>query len=65
MSICALLASRKSCRGNLVTTEDFAQNILSFWQKFYIVKRLFQLFADFKLFNFPNLKNYDAFSQFV
>jgi transposase len=36
-----------------------------FGKNFNIVKRLFQMFADLKLFNFPNLKNYDAFSQFI
>jgi transposase len=36
-----------------------------FGKRFAIVKRLFQLFAEKKLFNLPNLKNYDAFSQFI
>ncbi len=36
-----------------------------FGKNFNIVKRLFQMFADLKLFNFPNLKKYDAFSQFI
>lgn len=36
-----------------------------FGKNFNIVKRLFQMFADLKLFNFPNLEKYDAFSQFI
>lgn len=35
-----------------------------FGKSFKIVKRLFQLFVDLKLFNLPNFKNSDAFSQF-
>lgn len=34
-------------------------------KNFKVVKRLFQMFVDYKLFNIPDLKNYDAFSQFV
>lgn len=34
-------------------------------KSFKTVKRLFQLFVDYQLFNPPNLKNYDAFSQFA
>ena len=36
-----------------------------FGKSFNIVKRLFQLFADLKLFNLPNFSNYDAFSRFA
>lgn len=36
-----------------------------FGKSFAVVKRLFRLFADFKLFNLPKLKKYDSFSQFV
>lgn len=36
-----------------------------FGKSFQIVKRLFQLFVDLKLFNLPDLKKYDAFSQFI
>ncbi len=36
-----------------------------FGNNFNIVKRLFQLFADLKLFSFPNLERYQAFSQFI
>lgn len=34
-------------------------------KNFLVVKRLFEFFAKFQLFNFPNLKKYDAFSQFI
>jgi transposase len=36
-----------------------------FGKNFKIVKRLFQLFVDLKLFNLPNFSNYDAFSRFA
>lgn len=36
-----------------------------FGRSFKIVKRLFQLFVDLKLFNLPNFLNYDAFSRFA
>lgn len=36
-----------------------------FGKTFAIVKRLFELFVNCKLFNLPDLKKYDAFSQFV
>lgn len=35
-----------------------------FGKSFKIVKRLFQLFVDLKLFNLPDFKNSDAFSRF-
>jgi hypothetical protein len=34
-------------------------------KNFRVVKRLFEFFAKFQLFNFPNLKKSDAFSQFI
>ena len=36
-----------------------------FGKNFNIVKRLFQMFADLKLFSFPNFERYQAFSQFI
>ena len=36
-----------------------------FCKKFTIIKRLFNLFVNLKLFNFPNLKNYKNFSCLV
>ena len=36
-----------------------------FAKKFGIVKRMFKMFVKFKLFNLPDLKKYDAFSQFI
>lgn len=36
-----------------------------FGKSFKLVKRLFQVFADLKLFNLPDLEKCDAFSRFV
>ena len=36
-----------------------------FGKNFKIINLLFQLFAKYNLFNFPKLKNFDAFSQFI
>ncbi len=36
-----------------------------FCKNFSIIKRLFQLFVDLKLFNFPNLEKYSNFSCLV
>ncbi|MGB3536047.1 MAG: IS630 family transposase [Microcoleaceae cyanobacterium] len=36
-----------------------------FCKNFSIIKRLFEMLARHKLFNFPNLKNYDAFSCLI
>jgi transposase len=36
-----------------------------FGKNFKIVKYLFQMFVNLKLFNLPDLKKYDAFSQFI
>lgn len=41
------------------------RRLYRFGKRFAIVKRLFKLFADLKLFNLPDFKNYDAFSQFI
>jgi transposase len=36
-----------------------------FGKSFYIIKRLFQMFADYKLFNFPNMEKHDIFSCII
>lgn len=36
-----------------------------FGKNFSIIKRLFEMLVDYKLFRFPNLKNYDAFSCLI
>ncbi len=36
-----------------------------FCKNFSILKRLFEMLVDYKLFNFPSLKNYDAFSCLI
>lgn len=46
---------------NAENTVNFIQEI----KRFSIVKRLFQFFFNFKLFNPPKLKNYDAFVQLI
>ncbi|MDY6786152.1 MAG: IS630 family transposase, partial [Cyanobacteriota bacterium] len=36
-----------------------------FCKNFKIIKRLFKLLIDFKLFNFPDIEKYDAFSCLI
>lgn len=36
-----------------------------FCKNFSIIKRLFEMLADYRLFRFPNLKKYDAFSRLI
>ena len=36
-----------------------------FGKNFKIINLLFQFFAKYNLFNFPNLKRFDAFSQLI
>jgi transposase len=43
--------------------KTFLRRFYHLAKKFKVVKRLFQFFFDLHLFNFPNLKKYDAFSQ--
>lgn len=43
--------------------KNFLRRFHYLGQSFQIVKRLFQFFFKYQLLNFPNLKNYDAFSQ--
>lgn len=45
--------------------KNLLRRFYRFGKRFAIVKRLFQIFVDFKLFNIPNFQNYDAFSQFI
>jgi transposase len=45
--------------------KNFIRRFYYICKKFSIVKRLFQLFFNFKLFNPPNFKNYDAFVQLI
>lgn len=45
--------------------KNFIRRFYYICKKFSIVKRLFQFFFNFKLFNSPNLKNYDAFVQLI
>ncbi|MEM9542905.1 MAG: transposase, partial [Cyanobacteria bacterium P01_E01_bin.42] len=34
-------------------------------KNFKLLNHLFQLFAKYELFNFPNLERFDAFSQLI
>jgi len=45
--------------------KNFIRRFYYICHRFSIVKRLFQFFFNFKLFNPPNLKNYDAFVQLI
>jgi transposase len=45
--------------------KNFIRRFYYICKSFSIVKRLFQFFFNFKLFNPPNLKNYDAFVQLI
>ncbi|MBD2311472.1 transposase [Desertifilum sp. FACHB-1129] len=36
-----------------------------FCKSFSIIKRLFEMLVDYKLFRFPNLRNYNAFSCLI
>jgi hypothetical protein len=45
--------------------KNFIRRLYYMCKRFSIVKRLFQFFFNFKLFNPPNLINYDAFVQLI
>ena len=45
--------------------KNFIRRFHYICSSFKIVKRLFQFFFKFKLFNSPNLKKYDAFAQMI
>jgi transposase len=45
--------------------KNFIRRFYYLCRTFSIVKRLFKLFFDYKLFNIPNLEKYDAFVQFI
>ena len=49
----------------LLQLKTLLRRFYRFGKSFKIVKRLFELFVDLKLFNLPDLKKYDAFSQFI
>ncbi len=55
-------------RSNMALFGDankFAQEVLSFGKNFKIINFLFEFFAKYNLFKFPNLKRFDAFSQLI
>lgn len=49
----------------LLQLKTLLRRFYRFGKSFQSVKRLFLLFVDLKLFNLPNLSNYDAFSRFA
>ncbi len=51
--------------GIWLQVKNFIRRFHYICKNFSIVKRLFEFFFNFKLFNPPNLKNYDAFVQFI
>jgi transposase len=51
--------------GIWLPVKNFIRRFYHICTNFSIVKRLFEFFFDFKLFNNPNLKNYDAFAQLI
>lgn len=51
--------------GIWLQVKNFIRSFHYLCNNFRIVKRLFQFFFDFQLFNPPNLKKYDAFAQFI
>jgi transposase len=51
--------------GIWLPVKNFIRRFYHICTNFSIVKRLFEFFFDFKLFNNPNLKNYEAFAQLI
>jgi transposase len=45
--------------------KSWLRRFYRFGKNFKIINLLFQLFAKYNLFNFPNLKKFDAFLQFI
>ena len=45
--------------------KNFLRRFYYLCKSFKIVKRLFEFFFDLKLYNSPNLENYDVFAQFI
>ena len=45
--------------------KNFLRRFYYLCKNFKIVKRLFKFFFDLKLYNSPNLENYDVFAQFI
>lgn len=46
-----------------LTLKNLLRRCYRFCKNFSIMKRIFELLVEFKLFNFPNLENYEAFSH--
>ena len=48
-----------------LSLKNLMRRCYRFCKNFRIIKRIFQLLVELKLFNFPNLENYDAFSCLI
>ena len=48
-----------------LSLKNLLRRCYRFCKNFKIMKRLFQLLVDLKLFTFPNLQQYDAFSCLI
>ena len=48
-----------------LSLKNLLRRCYRFCKSFPIMKKLFNLFVKFKLFTFPNLKTYDAFSCLI
>lgn len=48
-----------------LSLKNLLRRCYRFCKKFSIMKKIFNLLVEFKLFTFPNLKNYDAFSCLI
>ncbi len=48
-----------------LSLKNLLRRCYRFCKNFSVIKRLFEMLADYKLFNFPSLKNYDAFSCLI
>lgn len=48
-----------------LSLKNLLRRCYRFGKNFGIIKRIFRLLVDLKLFNFPDIKNYEAFSQLI
>ncbi len=48
-----------------LSLKNLLRRCYRFCKNFRIIKQIFKLLIDFKLFNFPNLQTYDAFSCLI
>ena len=48
-----------------LSLKNLLRRCYRFCKKFRVMKKLFKLLVEFKLFTFPNLQTYDAFSCLI